>query len=189
MSSSSSPLLPTEALRCLKKTLEMHDVLLGCPVHRSQPDFMALFASMCDMMLVGLEHLIQASQAPGGTMRDGLGGGGTRSEGTTPSYGGESIHHHMDVGAEAAARGRGRGRGQDGSGNFRIVYVHQQQSHQSDMKVSQLVLDADDEIHVLRSLLASRTDIWPACSRGCMPWWMRLGSLFTGRFFWPFKGG
>lgn len=76
------------------------------------------------------------------------------SEGTTPSP--ESEGWHRDSVSAEAPSGRISRIGQDG-GNLSIVYVNNRQLHQSDVKVSQLVLDSDDEIHVLRGLLASRT--------------------------------
>lgn len=147
---------PIEVLRCLKKTLETHDVLLGCPVHRSQPNFTALFASTCNMMLGGLEYLVtsQVPPPPSATTAH-FSEGTTISQGTTPSPGGDS-HHNNFVNAEVPTFGRIDWRSQQG-GNLSIVYVDNQRSHQVDVKVSQLVLDAEEEVHVLRSLLTSRT--------------------------------
>lgn len=146
--------MPIEVLRCLKKTLETHDVLLRCPVHRSQPNFTVLFASTCNMMLGGLEYLVssQAIQPSATAIR--CSEGTTMSEGTTPSLSGED--HHMGSVSAGVSSGRASWRGQEG-GSLSIVYASHQQLQSADVKISQLVLDASDEVHVLRSLLTSRT--------------------------------
>lgn len=131
---------PAEALRCLKATMERHEMLLRCPEHRSQPDFMALFVSLCDMMIVGLNYF--ASQVPRA---------GARTTRTTPSP--EREADHLEAGAEASRR---EDRLSQAGGRLLIIDVHHQ-PHESELKVNPWALDHDDETDVLRSLLISRT--------------------------------
>lgn len=106
------------------------------------------------MMLGGLEYLVSSQATPPSATEFHCFEGTTISEGTTPSLSGE-VHHTGSISAGVPS-GRAIWRGQDG-GSLSIVYASRQPLHQSDVKVGQLVLDADDEVHVLRTLLTSRT--------------------------------
>lgn len=125
-----------EMLQCLKRGIETYDELLECRSHPVPPELISVFMSTCEIMVVGVEHLVLKLRG---------------DEGHDPAIEQRNPAHQKGQLKPRATASENPG--------VKTQHATKPGSawQQPRSKLGKLVLDGDDEFCVLHSLLAFRT--------------------------------